>query len=172
MRLLRGDNIVPGALRWDGVKRYPARDAKKYQEFALAEDDVVLAMDRPWVSAGLKRAQLQSDDLPCLLVQRTARLRGKASLDNRFLYHLIGTQRFIAHLVGNQTGLGVPHISGQQIKDFQFRKPPLREQKRIASQLDCVWRETQALLGVVSRKLTAIADLRQSVFNYAFDGRL
>ena len=78
IRLLRGDNIVQGSLRWDDVKRWPASDTAEYKRYQLCAGDVVLAMDRPWVNAGLKRAQISSDDLPCLLVQRTTRLRGTA----------------------------------------------------------------------------------------------
>jgi type I restriction enzyme S subunit len=42
-----------------------------------SKDDVVLAMDRPWIEAGLKFAYLSQDDLPCLLVQRVSRLRAR-----------------------------------------------------------------------------------------------
>ena len=172
VRLLRGDNIVPGALRWDGVKRYPVKDSHMYQQFVLAENDVVLAMDRPWVGGGLKRAQIRSNDLPCLLVQRVARMRGKAAVDHRFLYYLTGTCKFISHLVGNQTGLGVPHISGQQLKDFVFRKPTLQEQQRIATKLDLIWEKSRKLAASVSRKIGAIVDLKESLLNDAFAGRL
>ena len=72
--LLRGDNIMQGYLRWEDAKRWPASDCATYARFALREGDVVLAMDRPWVKAGLKRAQISVEDLPCLQVQRTARL--------------------------------------------------------------------------------------------------
>ena len=145
VRLLRGDNIVQGSLRWDDVKRWPASDTAEYKRYELTTGDVVLAMDRPWVKAGLKRAQISFDDLPCLLVQRTARLRGNGSMNNRFLVYLISSGAFTQHILGLQTGIGVPHISGQQIRDFQFLKPPVKEQLHIAHQLDEFLAETQRL---------------------------
>ena len=42
-----------------------------------------VAMDRPWIDAGLKYATITEQDLPCLLVQRTARLRGGKNLDTK-----------------------------------------------------------------------------------------
>ena len=47
VRLLRGDNIVQGSLRWDDVKKWPASDTSEYSRYRLHEGDVVLAMDRP-----------------------------------------------------------------------------------------------------------------------------
>jgi len=172
IRLLRGDNIVQGSLRWDDVKRWPVSDAEDYERYQLGTGDVVLAMDRPWVKAGLKRAQITSDDLPCLLVQRTARLRGNGTLQNRFLLLLISSQAFTRHILGVQTGIGVPHISGQQIKDFQFPKPPVKQQIRIADQLDELSAETQRLESIYQQKLAALDDLKKSLLHQAFSGEL
>jgi len=132
VRLLRGDNIVQGSLRWEGVKKWPASETAEHEVYWLRDGDVVLAMDRPWIEAGLKYAAMSKYDLPCLLVQRTARLRGGRNLDTRFLRYLIGSREFTQHILAVQTGTAVPHISGTQIKDFAFLKPPLPEQKAIA----------------------------------------
>ena len=93
------------------------------------------AMDRPWIEAGLKYAAISKHDLPCLLVQRTARLRGGPKLDIGFLRYLIGSLEFTQHIHAITTGTAVPHISGRQIKDFAFTLPPLAEQKAIAAVL-------------------------------------
>jgi type I restriction enzyme S subunit len=172
MRLLRGDNIVQGSLRWDDVKTWPFYDIGEFKRYSLGLGDVVLAMDRPWVKAGLKRAQITSEDLPCLLVQRTARLRGSGNLDNRFLFNLIGSTAFTQHILGVQTGIGVPHISGQQIKSFQFKKPPLYDQLRIADQLDSLREDTKSLEYLYQQKLTALDALKKSILHQAFSGQL
>ena len=172
VRLLRGDNIIQGCLRWDDVKKWPANDVDAYESYQLREGDVVLAMDRPWVKAGLKHATISPDDLPCLLVQRTARLRGSAKLNNRFLMYLIGSAAFTRHILGVQTGIGVPHISGQQIKDFEFVLPPEAEQRRIADNLETLREETQRLESLYQRKLAALDELKKSLLHRAFSGQL
>ena len=129
--LVRGDNIGQGLLRWDGVKRWPRSDAEAYERYALREDDVILAMDRPWIEAGLKYASVKTDETPALLVQRVARLRAQARLDQTFLHYVIGSPAFTAHVRAVQTGTAVPHISAAQIKEFSFACPPLREQREI-----------------------------------------
>jgi len=172
IRLLRGDNIMQGYLRWEDVKRWPTSDSAAHDKFALKEGDVVLAMDRPWVKAGLKRAQVTATDLPCLQVQRTARLRPKQNLSADFLFQLTGSKAFSRHLLDVQTGIGVPHISGAQIQDFKFMRPPLAKQDMIATQLQKLQEEMQCLESIYRQKLTALDNLKKSLLHQAFSGQL
>ncbi|MDK9723979.1 MAG: restriction endonuclease subunit S [Sterolibacteriaceae bacterium MAG5] len=170
--LLRGDNIVQGNLRWDDVRRWSKYDTAAYDRYWLRENDVVLAMDRPWVKAGLKHSLITADDLPCLLVQRTASLRCKSNLVSRFLLYLVRNNAFIQHILGVQTGIGVPHISGQQIKDFAFARPPTAQQEQIAASLDKLSEETQRLESLYQQKLAALEELKKSLLHQAFSGQL
>ena len=172
IRLLRGDNIIQGSLRWEDVKQWPMSEAPEYRRYQLRDGDVVLAMDRPWVKAGLKHAIISEIDLPCLLVQRTARLRAGPRMDNRFLMRLIGSAEFTRHILGVQTGVGVPHISGKQIQDFQFFRPPLNEQLAIADGFEALREQTQSLADVYKRKIAALDALKKSLLHQAFSGTL
>lgn len=172
VRLLRGDNIMQGYLRWEDAKGWPADDVEPYARFALKDGDVVLAMDRPWVKAGLKRAQIGPSDLPCLLLQRTSRLRPGTRLRVDFLFHLVGSRMFSRHLLGVQTGIGVPHISGKQIESFQFMLPPLVEQEAIAGRLDELQQSTERLVAIYEQKAAALDELKTSLLRHAFNGDL
>ena len=172
IRLLRGDNIIQGSLRWDDVKKWPESELDEYLTYQLKEGDVVLAMDRPWVKAGLKHAMISSNDLPCLLVQRTACIRGLENIDNRFLINLIGSRAFIQHILSNQTGIGVPHISGKQIQSFRFLKLPLSEQNSISDNLEKLRSKVQRLEAIYCQKLAALNELKQSILHKAFTGEL
>ncbi|MGH8679381.1 MAG: restriction endonuclease subunit S [Burkholderiales bacterium] len=135
IRLVRGDNVVQGRLRWDNAVRWPNHLTEGMERYRLESGDVVLAMDRPWIEAGLKYARIGQDDVPSLLVQRVARLRAAVDLDQGFLYYLVGSCAVTDHVLAIQTGTAVPHISGGQILAFQFSLPPLPEQRAIASVL-------------------------------------
>ena len=172
VRLLRGDNIMQGSLRWADAKMWPRDDVSDFERFALAADDVVLAMDRPWVKAGLKRARIEEADLPCLLVQRTARLRAREGIRPRFLFYLVGSRRFSEHLLGLQTGIGVPHVSGAQIESFPFGLPPLASQDAVVALLDATLEVSNRLADINQRKLTALDELKQSLLHQAFTGAL
>jgi type I restriction enzyme S subunit len=97
IRLLRGDNVVQRNLRWDGAKYWPTRMTNEFMKYNLRPDDVVLAMDRPWIEAGLKVAALRDEDCPSLLVQRVARLLARDELDQGFLKWLLYSQPFTDH---------------------------------------------------------------------------
>ena len=170
--LLRGDNIMQGVIRWDDVKKWRLNNLKPYEKYQLGEGDIVLAMDRPWVKAGLKRAMICADDLPCLLVQRTACLRAGKNMNTSFLLHLVSSSAFTQHILGVQTGSGVPHISGQQIKDFRFHCPPILMQSELAAQLDALSKETQRLESIYQQKLSALGALKKSLLHQAFSGQL
>jgi type I restriction enzyme S subunit len=131
-RLVRGDNVVQGSIRWENAKRWPSAATEGLERYELARGDVVLAMDRPWIEAGLKYAAISEQDLPAYLVQRVSRLRGINGLDTAYLRYVIGSRDFTHHVISIQTGTAVPHISASQILDFEFTLPPLDEQRRIA----------------------------------------
>ena len=114
--LVRGDNVVQGMFRWDDVKRWSREKIEDLSDYFLNQGDVVLAMDRPWIEAGLKYACVSEHDIPCLLVQRVSRLRAITTLDQKFLRYVIGSPEFTNYILGTQTGTAVPHISSNQIK--------------------------------------------------------
>lgn len=172
IRLVRGDNIVQGAFRWNGVKRWPASERATYQKFELARDDVLIAMDRTWVSAGIKYAVVDDDALPSLLVQRVARLRAKPSIDPRYLAAWIGSPMFERYVLSIQTGLGVPHVSGGQLEHFPIRVPSLDVQSRVIDRLARLSESCERLQAHYQRSTEDIATLRQSLLQAAFSGQL
>lgn len=124
-KLLRGDNVAQGTLRWENAKRWTDENlVDKHKNYLLREKDVILAMDRPWIEAGLKFSQIESRDLPCYLVQRVACLRANDPDDQDFLKFIVGSRAFTEYVKLVQTGTAVPHISGKQILAFEFRLPP------------------------------------------------
>ena len=126
---------MQGNLRWDAVQRWPQTLTTNLDAYWLREGDVILAMDRPWIEAGLKYAAICAADLPSLLVQRVARLRGRGTLLTPYLRYVIGSREFTNHVLAVQTGTSVPHISPSQIREFTFALPPEDEQQRIVSVL-------------------------------------
>jgi type I restriction enzyme S subunit len=131
--LVKGENVGQGRILWDIAKRWPAVELQDYEKFRLTAGDVVVAMDRPWVPAGLKWAYLRDEDPQALLVQRVARLRARIGvLDQTFLRFVIGSKQFENYVRPITTGVNVPHLSGRQILNFKFRMPSLATQRRVA----------------------------------------
>jgi type I restriction enzyme S subunit len=169
IRLLRGENIEPGRLRWSDTQYWDPKDIESYRNLALNENDVILAMDRPIVSSGLKIALVRKSDLPALLVQRVARIR---YVENRYLFFCISSQRFINHCLGKQTGTQLPHISGGQIESFGMALPPLAEQHQIVQEIESRLSVCDKLEETITASLQQSESLRQSILKKAFEGRL
>lgn len=155
-RLLRGDNIAQGELRWDSARRWLRKDGDKLATYLLRENDLVLAMDRPWITAGLKFARVRKSDLPSLLVQRVARLRPKTGVDADYLHSVIASADFTQHIQTITTGTAVPHISGKQIQEYKFKLPDIDTQRSIGSLLIAL-DDRIALLRETNSTLEAIA---------------
>lgn len=164
IKLLRGDNIAQGTLQWDDAKRWPKNEYEKYAQYQLKENDVVLAMDRPWIGAGLKYSAVRKEDLPSLLVQRTARLRGSSELDIIYLKYIIASPWFSKYIQSINTGSLVPHISSKQIKDFPVNIPPIEQQKTISAVLAVIDKKID-LNNRINAELEAMA---KTLYDYWF----
>jgi len=139
VKLLRGDNIVPGFLRWVDAKYWAAPYAEQLKRYEMHMGDIVIAMDRPIVSAGLKCSVVQQHDLPSLLVQRVARLRAKQNLSQEYLAQVLQTRQFIEHLKEQKTETAVPHISPHDIREFEFPCPLKPDEQRRIAEILSTW---------------------------------
>lgn len=131
--LVKGENVQQGYVDWSIAKRWPEAETDALEQFLLKPGDIVVAMDRPWVEAGLKWAYIKPEDPPSLLVQRVARLRAGRELDQTYLRAVISSSYFSAYIQPIVTGVNVPHISGKQIAGFKVPVPPLEQQRKIAA---------------------------------------
>ena len=64
VRLLRGINVGIDRFEWGDSAGYPLNAVSDLARYRLEEGDVVLAMDRPWISTGLKCAVVDERVVP------------------------------------------------------------------------------------------------------------
>lgn len=136
IRLLRGDNVAQHRIRWRDAQKLPQEKARGLDRFALRLGDFVIALDRTWIPAGVKIAEIAEADLPSLLVQRVARLRSKPSLEQSLMRQYFSGHGFEQYVKSVQTETAVPHISPNDLRDLAILLPPLLEQKRMAETLE------------------------------------
>ena len=108
--LLRGDNIGQGFLRWRDAKRWDRQKYDELQRYQMQVGDLVIAMDRTWVTDGLKVAEVKPHDVPCLLLQRVTRVRSRQSLNQRLLSYFIKNNEFEQYVKSVQTETAVPRL--------------------------------------------------------------
>ena len=120
--------IMPQKIKWDECVHWSTVDG--FEDYLLEENDIVMALDRPWISEGFKIAKVDAEHLPALLIQRTARIRA-VDMNQDYLYHCFINGCFDKH--SNVTGSLVPHISAKDIRSFEVMIPPIELQERFAT---------------------------------------
>jgi type I restriction enzyme, S subunit len=163
IKLLRGDNVAPHRLRWRDVKRFPIGRAKEVTRYHLQTGDFVVAMDRTWLPSGVKIAEVTEADLPCLLVQRVARLRAKGTLHQGLMKQFFSGHHFDQHVQAVQTETAVPHISPADLRDYPIILPPLPEQLRIAAILSTWDRAIETVEALIANARAQKKALMQSL---------
>ncbi len=135
VRLARNVNVAHGHLDWTQRACVATDIAEQFSRFALTEGDILVSLDRPLISTGLKYAVVRQTDLPCLLLQRVALLKPKEEFVlPRYVELWLTSPQFINSIDPGRSN-GVPHISTRQLQAIQIRVPALAEQACI---VECV----------------------------------
>ncbi len=165
-RLLRGANIKRGNTDWsESITRYWNSKILDYTNYLLEAGDLVIAMDGSLV--GRSYAVINDSDLPALLLQRVARIRG-ITINTYYLSKIIGSPIFIDYCDKVKTVTAIPHISAKDIKEFKIPLPPLPEQQRIAEILS-TWDEAiQKLDALIVKK----QELKKGLMQQLLTGQL
>lgn len=170
VRLLRNTNILPGEIYWDDAVYLDPSEANRYPSYVLQEGDVLISLDRPLISSGIKVARIGEADLPALLLQRVGRFLLKPTeIDADFLYAFLQSSRFIDAISGHDQSLGVPHISPGQVESVEIPRLPLDEQQRIVARLKQQLAEADALRTGLEQQLRDLDALPQRILTQAFN---
>lgn len=172
VRLARNTNVGHGRLDWSEAARVPDDLRPQYSRFELRTGDILISLDRPIISTGIKAALVTDEDLPCLLLQRVARaeFESEAVLPDYF-YRWLRSANFIDAIDPGRSN-GVPHISHKDIEKIPFVPPPLTEQGRIVAYLDGLQVKVDALKKLQAETAVELAALLPSILDKAFNGEL
>lgn len=162
-RVVRGDNVTIGNLRWDTEKDKRWKEPfDKTEYYSLQANDIVIGMDGSRV--GKNKARIKEEDLPLLLAQRVACVRHNELAEQDYLYYNIFSKKFIDYVNSIHTGSAIPHISQKQIEDYKILLPDLKTQRRIASILSSLDRKIE-----LTNKINAdLEEMAQAIFKNWF----
>lgn len=166
IRLIRGSNVKRGVIDWSSdIARYWPDHDSSLRAFVLREGDIVIAMDGALV--GRSFARITEAELPAYLVQRVARLRGKA-IDQDLLYQWIGSRDFVKHVDDVKTHTAIPHISPRDIRDFKISMPKDPNEQRAVS---VALRDADDLIATLERLIAKKQAIKQGMMQQLLTGR-
>lgn len=165
IKVVRGENVSLGFLRWDTEKRWEY-DLDSYTDYFLSANDYVIGMDGSRV--GRNRTIILDSDLPLILAQRVARLRTKDKHTQGYINLLLMNNRFEKYVDFIKTGTSIPHISGQQIKDFECIIP-FKKQIEEFSGFYNAWSQK---ISVIRQQIQTLTKTRDSLLPKLMNGQL
>ena len=162
IKICGGLIIMPDKIDWDSANYWSSSEADNLDKYFLQTDDIVLAMDRPWISSGIKVGMIKQDNLPAILIQRTARIRG-IGMQQYYLFELFKSPLFTNHCKPTETT--VPHIAMGDIKKFVIPLPPLPLQNEFADRIAVIEQQKTLLQNGLAKMETAYKALMQEYFD-------
>lgn len=171
--------LTPGNFYEAGGYRDRGKKQKYYngpipESYVLRKGDMLLAMTEQ--AAGLLGSPaIVPEDKLFLHNQRLGLVVPHEDTPwcNRFFFHAFNTTVFRRKVHDDASGVKVRHTSPTKLGEVKLAFPQrLGEQVIVADKLDDCQRQTFALEGLIRRKLTALAELKQSILQKAFAGEL
>ena len=166
VRLCRGANTLTGYFEWKDTAYWDRDKLKGIENYIINSGDVILAMDRPWISSGLKVCVFPANQRTTYLVQRVARIRPKQAIYTDYLYSCILSSAFEKHCCPTETT--VPHISPVELKNFEVLVP---DEKLVQKYHDVVFKVRSSMLAMEESLLEANSAFN-SLSQKAFAGEL
>ncbi|MGL4219682.1 MAG: restriction endonuclease subunit S [Shewanella sp.] len=170
--LLRGINVGVDHIKWSENVYWPSSDVPKLKEFELAEGDIVFGMDRPWISSGARVAEIKNSDLPCLLLQRVARIRSLEGTYQPFVKLCLSSHEFKRFIEADLTGVSVPHISPDQIKSFPIRAIGFEKQKHLTDLALAQCKKLNEIENQAKKAIDLMQERRTALISAAVTGKI
>lgn len=170
--LTPGNFFEKGGYRDRGAKTkfYAGKIPKDY---ILSKNDFLIAMTEQAV--GLLGSSLIVPDSNYFLHNQRlglVQLNKDVIWNNRFFFHQFNTKKFRSAVQDSASGVKVRHTSSSKLGAIKVQVPPLPHQQTIVKKLDALSTETRRLESLYRRQLAAYAELKQSLLNQAFSGKL
>ena len=172
LKLLRGINVSPDKIKWDEVAYWSKEKMAGLENFILKKGDLVIAMDRPWISTGIRVAEIAESDLPCLLLQRVGRIRGINHFSTKYIKLLLSTELFLSYFEPMLTGISVPHISTEQISGFCCPIPPEDEQNKILEHINLESKQFDRIISLLNIEIEKLNEYKTTLINSAVTGKI
>ncbi len=168
IKLVRGENVSEGFLRWGDRSRYWT-SSNGLEEYLLEKNDIVIGMDGSKV--GKNVCQIKSEDLPLLLVQRICRVRIADENLSKWVYQSLRSMRFQTWVNISKTDPLVPHITQKNIRDFKIHLPPPDEMRLLLKTLSVKLQTVDRVLEKEGKRLELFKQYRQSLIFSVVTGK-
>lgn len=163
-------NIVNNQLQWENLNFINQQRYDESPEIKLAVGDILIVKD----GAGIGKCA-RIDSLP--LGESTVNSSlGVITVSDRlfysYLFYFFLSSPFQNNVFLLKNGMGVPHLTQENLKSVRIPLPTLSEQQEIAEYLDAKCAEIDELIKVKQAKIETLKLYRQSLIFEAVTGKI
>lgn len=154
-------NIVDDKLQWENLNFINQQRYDESPEIKLKKGDILLVKD----GAGIGKCA-RIDSLPIGAATTNGSLAvisTHAKLSYRYLYFYLLSPIFQNYIYRLMNGMGVPHLSQEELRKIQIPFPPLLEQKKIADFLDEKCADIDQIRADIEKQIEILTDYKKSV---------
>jgi type I restriction enzyme S subunit len=168
MPVVRPTDLTAKVISLNGLKRIDPKLAKGYKRTELHGGELLLCVRG---STGV--LSIASDELIGANVTRgIVPIRFKDNVKPAFAYYLMKSPAVQNQIREKTTGTALMQINIGDLRKVRITIPPVKEQERIAIELDAFDLDTRQLETTYQHKLVDLAGLKKAVLGAAFRGEL
>jgi len=170
LRVIRIGNVQNGNIVDKRPKFVPDAFAKRVSDFVLQESDILISLTGDVGRVG----RISKELLPAVLNQRVGRFFNFTNeVDIGYLFTILNSKKFEQQVISASEGAAQKNTSTRKIKDIKINFPKSSmEQKAIVKKIDALSLETKKLEKIYEQKLADLEELKKSVLQRAFTGKL
>lgn len=163
-------NIVNNQLVWENLNFINQLRYDESPEIKLSLHDILIVKD----GAGIgKCARVENMPLGESTVNSSLGvITVSETLYYSYLYYFFLSTPFQDNVLFLKNGMGVPHLTQENLKSVRIPLPPVNEQKTIANFLDSKCFEIDGLIKVKQEKIETLKQYRQSLIFEAVTGKI
>jgi len=138
----------------------------KSSTFYFNEKHVLYGRLRPYLNKVL---------LPCFEGHCSTEIfpiKVKKEVLRAFLFYWLISGTTVKRINATWTGARMPRANMNQVLDFDFAFPPLKQQQSIIRKLDVLSTETKKLESIYHQKINDLEELKKTILQKAFNGEL
>lgn len=162
-------NIVNNKLVWENLNFINQLRYDESPEIKLSLHDILIVKD----GAGIgKCARVENMPMGESTVNSSLGvITVSETLYYSYLYYFFLSVPFQDNVIFLKNGMGVPHLTQENLKSVRIPLPPVDEQIAIANFLDCKYSEIDGLIKVKQEKIETLKQYRQSLIFEAVTGK-
>lgn len=150
----------------------PIEFENEYSAYLVYENDIVIALTRPYIADGLKVSLCPESYNKSLLNQRVAVVRASSNVQNKYIYKYLKTKFVLDGYKREFDSTGQqPNLKTEHVTNLIFPLAPVEEQKAIVEKVEILMQKCQALEQKIKTSEANAQMLMQAVLKEAFEGK-